>query len=551
MVMQRGAVTRRRALALGAAAGVGVLLGEPAYARNASFTREFPAGRLGTTLRVGRRFDLVGVAGMDAARHGIELRARRRGGRWSAWTTVGGGRSHAPDGAPRAPSSDPVWTGAADELQVRARRAPRGPLRLAFVAVGDVPRRTVRARAAQNGAPPIITRDQWGARAPKATPSYGAVNMAFIHHTENANDYGPGESAAIVLAIQRYHQDHNGWNDIGYNLLVDRYGQVFEGRAGGIDQAVVGAQAEGWNSKSTGIATIGGFMKTGYPEEGMAVLARLVAWKLALHGVPAQGTVELPSGGGSSNRYPYGRLVTLERISGHRDGCATDCPGDVLYGQLADLRARAAKLQGTIVTRPTVALSAAAHAVRYGDDAVFSGRLLGADGVPVGSTRVSVQKQGRSGWVTLAHATTDTDGTFQARLPWRRSGVVRVQATVPGVQGAVRSPQVDVAVTPIIRTTAPGARSRVRAGDALTVGGSIRPAAAVTLVVERQGRDGRWRRTQAVRARVRGQRFAAPVRLRTPGLYRVTAKTDGGATAPVYVRAVRSQSDVGGTSADA
>ena len=51
------------------------------------------------------------------------------------------------------------------------------------------------------------------------------------------------------------------------------------------------------------------------------------------------------SAGGASNRYRSGTPVTFERISGHRDGDATSCPGDVLYGQLADLRARASALR--------------------------------------------------------------------------------------------------------------------------------------------------------------------------------------------------------------
>ncbi len=533
-------LTRRHALALGAATGLGVVLAEPA---GASFAIRSRGHRI---VRPGRRFDLVGVA--DAPR-GLQLRARRTGGHWTRWTAVGSGRAHAPDEAPRAPASDPIWTGAADELELRG--AGGRDVQLLLVAAGSGPPRRARAAQATGGAPVMVARAQWGARAAKVAPSYGQIGVAFVHHTDNANDYGPGESPAIVRAIQRYHQDHNGWNDIGYNFLVDRYGQVFEGRAGGIDQAVIGAHAEGWNSKSTGIATIGVFTAERVPDAATAVLVRLLAWKLALHGVPAAGTVTLVSGGGKANRYPYGQDVVLERICGHRDGCTTACPGAGLYGQLGDLRSRAAALQGTIATQPKLTLAASAGRVVYGDDAVFNGRLLGADGVPVAGARVSVQKQGGSGWVRLASATTDPDGSFSARLQWRRAGNVRARAAVPGTSGAIASPAVSVALTPILRTTHPGARSRIKAGGAVRVRGTVRPGVPVTLVVERQGRDGRWQRAQAPRARLDGRRFGATVRLRKAGLYRVTAKTTDVRAEPIYVRAVRSAGDVGGVAADA
>jgi len=543
MVMPPGQmVTRRRALALGAAAGMGLVLAEPA---SASFSVR---SRGGHVVRPGRRFELVGVR--DAPR-GLQLRARRTGGRWSRWTPVGAGRAHAPDDAPRVPASDPVWTGPADELELRG--AGGRDLELHFVALGIAAARTPRARAAQatGGAPVIVTREQWRARAPKATPSYGQVSVAFVHHTVDANTYAPEQSAGIVQAIQRYHQDHNGWNDIGYNFLVDRYGQVFEGRAGGIDQAVVGAHAEGWNSKSTGVATIGVFTADAAPEAAMAVLARLLAWKLALHGVPASGAVTLLSGGGKSNRYAYRQEAVLQRISGHRDGCKTSCPGDGLFGQLGELRSRAAALQGTIATQPKLTLAASATRIVYGEDAVFTGRLLGADGVPVAGARVSVQKQGATSWVTLAAATTDPDGSFSARMPWRRGGTVRARASAPGVSAPVRSAVLSIALTPILRTTHPDERSRIKAGGTVRVRGSVRPAEPVTLVVERHGRDGRWHRSQRVRARLDGRRFGVTVRLRKAGLYRITAKTADARAEPIYVRAVRSAADVGGVAADA
>ena len=102
-------------------------------------------------------------------------------------------------------------------------------------AAGRAARSAASPPAARAPRPAIIPRTQWGGDGvpPRSGPAYGQVQLAFVHHTVNANDYGPEDSAAIVLGIAKYHRDHNGWNDVGYNFVVDQYGQIFEGRAGG------------------------------------------------------------------------------------------------------------------------------------------------------------------------------------------------------------------------------------------------------------------------------------------------------------------------------
>ena len=67
------------------------------------------------------------------------------------------------------------------------------------------------------------------------------VRAGVVHHTAGSNDYAPQDSAGIVRSIYEYHTRTLGWCDIAYNALVDKYGQVFEGRAGGIDRPVEGA----------------------------------------------------------------------------------------------------------------------------------------------------------------------------------------------------------------------------------------------------------------------------------------------------------------------
>jgi uncharacterized protein with LGFP repeats len=171
----------------------------------------------------------------------------------------------------------------------------------------------------------------------------------------------------MLRAIYAFHRDVNGWNDIGYNFVVDLFGRVFEARAGGVDEPVVGAHAGGYNLVSTGIAVLGSFSGTPISAAARSTLQQLLAWKLALHGVVTKGRVQVrvnPAGAVYS-KYPARARVSLPRIAGHRDADSTDCPGNSLYGELPGVRRAVASLPGrtviaalTLVPPPAVAPAA-------------------------------------------------------------------------------------------------------------------------------------------------------------------------------------------------
>ncbi|MFI6935481.1 peptidoglycan recognition protein [Streptomyces sp. NPDC050287] len=206
--------------------------------------------------------------------------------------------------------------------------------------------------------PPITSRAGWGAdESISSDPSeYNAdVKAVFVHHTDGSNDYSCADSASIVRGIYAYHVQVNGWNDIGYNFLVDKCGTVFEGRKGGVDLPVLGAHTYGWNRESAGIAVLGDYTSTGASNAALASIARVAAWKLGQYGADPAGTVQLNAGAGQTNyfgtKFTAGTKYTFNRISGHRDGYNTQCPGSSLYAQLPTIRSWAAgPVQGLKVT---------------------------------------------------------------------------------------------------------------------------------------------------------------------------------------------------------
>ncbi|MFJ8541831.1 peptidoglycan recognition protein [Streptomyces sp. NPDC093586] len=206
--------------------------------------------------------------------------------------------------------------------------------------------------------PPVTSRAGWGADeslSPDPSEYNADVKAVFVHHTDGANTYSCADSASIVRGVYAYHTQVNGWNDIGYNFLVDKCGTVFEGRKGGTDLPVLGAHTFGWNRESVGIAVLGEYTSTPASSAALASVARVAAWKLGQYGADPAGTVQLSAGASQKNYFgtgfTAGTRYTFNRISGHRDGYNTQCPGNSLYSQLPTVRAWAAgPVQGLKVT---------------------------------------------------------------------------------------------------------------------------------------------------------------------------------------------------------
>ena len=340
--------------------GLVLALPAPALAQQATIvSRDVPlAGqRMLSSASAPARFDLVGIHWRGTGT--VRFRTRSTAGRWSAWEDAAPEAEDRPDAgtSERVRASgwrlgNPWWVGPSDRIEYRTRgRVSR--LRAWFV---SSPSSGVPARALQVAeAPAIVPRRGWNAdeKIRRAGPSFAAsLRVAVVHHTAGANGYTAAQAPAIVRAIQLYHVKGNGWNDIGYNFLVDRFGTVYEGRYGGIERNVVGAHAEGFNTGSAGVAVLGEYSSLAVTAKARSSLAALLAWRLDLAHVDPATTQSFISGGNA--RFGAGLPVFLRTVSGHRDTGFTDCPGTALYSLLNGIGGEVSRIGLPKLYAPTV-----------------------------------------------------------------------------------------------------------------------------------------------------------------------------------------------------
>jgi hypothetical protein len=397
----------RRTLAMGVVAGAVLGLFPPALGSDVPPTvvrrvsldedtllppRSATSLRPGGAIRLGRsawsprrvvcapiRFTTVGVVWRQDGGREIPARvAVGAPGRFGPAIEVEGEPAEGPD--PGTPDdaglqgTPPIWTGEARCLRLRLRLPAEdtvGAVRAVFVnasgtatppslldRAGDALARAwgmatepfaMRPAEAAAAQPRIISRSGWGAKEKlrRCGPDYAedGVKMAYVHHTVNSNSYPPSRSDDLIRGIYAYHVQGRNFCDIAYNFLIDRFGRVFEGRFGGIDQPVIGAHAMGFNTGSTGVAALGTFTSTKAPAKMLRAFKRLLAWRLDVAHLRPTAKAVMVSGGGSAQKFKKGQVVTLPVISGHRHTGHTTCPGSFLFRKLGPIR-RAAETRG-------------------------------------------------------------------------------------------------------------------------------------------------------------------------------------------------------------
>ncbi|MFD3425170.1 N-acetylmuramoyl-L-alanine amidase [Nocardia fluminea] len=367
------------------------------------------------------RFSMIGLTAPDLGGTTIRVRARQLDGSWGQWFEAGTDDSVAarPPGQGSMQGSEPIYVGDTDAVQILSTHTPepsgqpglQGPSPVSgadhlasagpeLTAVlldpghGEEESSVVAAPPAVGG-PPVISRGQWGAdesiRCEDPTYNDGLAGV-IVHHTAGRNDYTVAESAAIVRGIYAYHSETLGWCDIGYNALVDRYGQIYEGHFGGLDRPVQGAHAGGFNQNTAGVAFMGNHESEEPTPAAVTAMAQFIGWRTRIAGLDPHGTTTMVSEGTEFTPFRQGEEVQLPVVFSHRDVGSTACAGDAAYALMGHIRDLAADFNSGAVTAELLAL---------GDSNRLAGQWIEAGG-----------PQGRLGLASSEPKQTDDGGQY-------------------------------------------------------------------------------------------------------------------------------------------
>lgn len=151
----------------------------------------------------------------------------------------------------------------------------------------------------------VIPRSAWGARVARAGLQRHVISHLTVHHSATlAPD--ARSAPARIRGYQAYHQSR-GFPDIAYHFIIDRAGNVYEGRS--LDFA--GSTFTRYDPSGHFLPLLDGNFEEQAPSpEQMDALVEVLAW--------------------ASDRYG----IDPERVEAHRDLATTACPGEAVVAVL-------------------------------------------------------------------------------------------------------------------------------------------------------------------------------------------------------------------------
>lgn len=158
------------------------------------------------------------------------------------------------------------------------------------------------------GQPAIVTRAEWGARAPKCDGSTHTPYRMTFHETVTTNGESGNAAKARMRQMQAFHQDGRGWCDIGYHFSIDAAGKIYRGRT---TTQRTGSHVGSQNSGNIGISLMGTYTTAQPPQAQLDGLMDAFAWLAETYGIDVNG----------------------DKIRGHREwpGQSTTCPGTTVF----------------------------------------------------------------------------------------------------------------------------------------------------------------------------------------------------------------------------
>ncbi|PWV57591.1 peptidoglycan recognition family protein [Nocardiopsis sp. L17-MgMaSL7] len=163
------------------------------------------------------------------------------------------------------------------------------------------------------------------------TAQFHRVQALTVHHTAMATT---DDHSADVRAVYHLHAVQQEWGDVGYHLLIDPEGGIYEGRHSGgglpifrgvplpgLAESVTGGHAFGFNHGNIGVCLLGDFtdeLPTRAAQDSLVDVLRVLS---ALTGVDAAERIEYV--------HPDTGVATeQEAVARHRDWLQTECPGN-------------------------------------------------------------------------------------------------------------------------------------------------------------------------------------------------------------------------------